>query len=103
MSQTFTMDELVARGEQVYSTWGCGSCHGASGGGGIGPSLVGSSITTGPINDHLSLMVNGVQGTIASYPEAKFPTFNGLKPSTSFLGSIVFIIFFWLICFGNGS
>lgn len=64
MSQTFTMDELVARGEQVYSTWGCGSCHGASGGGGIGPSLVGSSITTGPINDHLSLMVNGVQGTM---------------------------------------
>ena len=64
MSQTFTMDELVARGEQVYNTWGCGSCHGASGGGGIGPTLAGSSITTGPINSHLSLMVNGVQGTM---------------------------------------
>ena len=36
----------------------------------------------------------GVQGIMALYPDAKFPTLIGLKPSTSFLGSIELIIFF---------
>ena len=39
----------------------------------------------------------GVQGTIALYPEAKFPTLIGLNPSTSFNGSIKLIIFSLLI------
>ena len=46
---------------------------------------------------------NGVHGTIALYPEARFPTFTGLKPSTSFNGLIALIIFSLLICSGSGS
>ena len=61
MSQTFTMDELYARGEKVYQA-NCVACHGANGGGGLGPSLVGTGITTGPINAHINVMVNGVAG-----------------------------------------
>ena len=38
-----------------------------------------------------------MQGIIASYPDARFPTFTGLKPSTSFDGCMAFIIFSLLI------
>ena len=62
MSQSFSMDDLYARGEKVYQT-NCVACHGPAGAGGVGPSLIGSSITTGPMNGHLSLMINGVQGS----------------------------------------
>jgi cytochrome c oxidase subunit 2 len=62
MSQTFTMDELYARGEKVYQT-SCAACHGANGEGGVGPAMVGTAITTGPINGHMDTIVNGVQGT----------------------------------------
>jgi cytochrome c oxidase subunit 2 len=62
MSQSFSMDELYARGEKVYQT-NCVACHGPTGAGGVGPTLIGSSITTGPMNGHLSLMINGVQGS----------------------------------------
>ena len=61
MSQTFTMEELVERGEQVYQA-NCVACHGANGEGGLGPSLIGTGITTGPINAHIDVMVNGVAG-----------------------------------------
>lgn len=62
MSQTFTMDELYARGEKVYQT-SCAACHGANGEGGVGPSMIGTAITTGPIAGHMDTIVNGVQGT----------------------------------------
>lgn len=62
MSQTFSMDELFTRGEKVYNT-SCASCHGAKGEGGVGPAMVGTAITTGPIRGHLATIVNGVQGT----------------------------------------
>ena len=61
MSQTFTMDELYARGEKVYQA-NCVACHGVNGQGGLGPSLVGTGITTGPIDAHINVMVNGVAG-----------------------------------------
>ena len=44
-----------------------------------------------------------MQGTIALYPEARFPTFTGLNPSTSFNGSIALMIFSLLIWSGSGS
>ena len=63
MSQTFSMDELYARGEKVYQA-NCVACHGVNGEGGLGPSLVGSGITTGPIDNHINVMVNGVAGNV---------------------------------------
>lgn len=62
MSQTFSMDELFTRGEKVYNT-SCAACHGAKGEGGVGPAMVGTAITTGPIRGHMATIVNGVQGS----------------------------------------
>ena len=62
MSQTFTMEELYARGDKVYQT-SCAACHGANGEGGVGPAMKGGVLTTGPIQQHLDVVVNGVGGT----------------------------------------
>ena len=58
MAQTFTMDELYERGEKVYQR-ACAACHGGDGKGGVGPSMIGTAYTTGPISDHLDIVVNG--------------------------------------------
>lgn len=58
------MDELVARGESVYST-ACAGCHQLSGQGipGAFPAITGSSIVTGLIGSHIDIVVNGKTGT----------------------------------------
>ncbi|WOT05427.1 cytochrome c oxidase subunit II [Shewanella youngdeokensis] len=58
------MDELMALGKQVYLR-SCASCHQASGTGipGAFPSLVGSPIITGPVSEHLDIVINGKAGT----------------------------------------
>ncbi len=63
MAQTFTMEELMERGEKVYNT-SCAACHGVDGKGGVGPSMIGTKVTTGPMNDHIDVIVNGVSGTM---------------------------------------
>ncbi len=57
-------DELVARGEKVYTT-NCVACHQASGEGipNVFPALKGSKIATGPVADHLNIVINGKSGT----------------------------------------
>ena len=64
MAQTFTMDELMARGESVYAK-ACASCHQPNGEGvpPAFPALKGSKIATGPVEGHLDIVVNGKQGT----------------------------------------
>ena len=57
-SKTFTMDELMAQGEQVYQT-ACLACHGANGEGGIGNAIAGSAIANGDIAAHIDIIVNG--------------------------------------------
>lgn len=59
---TLTFDEMMARGEDVYNK-NCAACHGVDGKGGIGTSMIGTAITTGPINGHVDVLVNGVAGT----------------------------------------
>ena len=44
-----------------------------------------------------------MHGTELSYPDERFPTFIGWKPSTSLEGSIASITFCLSICFGNGN
>ncbi len=58
MGQTFTMDELYAQGEKVYQR-ACLACHGANGEGGVGPAMAKSPYTTGDINKHLDMVING--------------------------------------------
>jgi len=58
------MDELMERGEKVYNS-SCAACHQANGEGvpGAFPGLKGSAVATGPIGDHLALIMNGKPGT----------------------------------------
>jgi cytochrome c oxidase subunit 2 len=63
-SKTFTQEELMAKGEAVYNT-NCAACHQANGAGvpGAFPAITGSAIATGPIDAHISLVLNGRPGT----------------------------------------
>ncbi len=56
--KTFTLDELMTQGEQVYGQ-ACLACHGANGEGGVGKAIAGSPIATGDIAAHLDVVVNG--------------------------------------------
>ena len=62
--KTFSKDELLAKGEQVYAVT-CVACHQVTG---LGippafPPLAGSAITTGPLEEHLNIVLNGKAGT----------------------------------------
>ncbi len=69
-SKVWTMDELMARGEQVYAQ--CVACHQISGEGipaaGF-PALKGGAIATGPVAAHLDIVINGskVNPAMAAY------------------------------------
>ena len=62
--KTFDVAELVARGEKVYLT-NCAACHQANGMGIPGAFLPinGSKVATGPIADHIGVVMNGRPGT----------------------------------------
>jgi cytochrome c oxidase subunit 2 len=58
--KTWTLDELMARGEKVYTT-NCVACHQANGEGlpPAFPGLKGGAITVGPIEGHIDIVLNG--------------------------------------------
>ncbi|ABV89309.1 cytochrome c oxidase subunit II [Shewanella pealeana] len=64
LSQTLTMEELMAQGEQVYLAR-CAACHQPNGAGlpGVFPSLIGSPIIKGAVASHVDIVVNGKPGT----------------------------------------
>lgn len=62
MDQEMTMDQLMEEGKAVYQR-ACVACHGANGEGGVGTKMVGSAVTTGPLEDHMDVIINGVPGT----------------------------------------
>ncbi len=60
LTKSYSKDELMTMGEQVYNT-SCASCHQATG---LGippafPPLKGSAIATGDISKHIDMVVNG--------------------------------------------
>ena len=63
-TQTWTMDDLMAKGEAVYNT-NCSACHQASGAGipGVFPAITGSAYAAGPVADHIGIVIDGVKGT----------------------------------------
>jgi cytochrome c oxidase subunit II len=68
-NQDFTLEQLVAQGQTVYNTF-CMACHQANGQGlpPAFPALTGSAIATGPIADHIDIVLNGKAGTaMAAY------------------------------------
>ncbi len=58
-NKTYTLAELMQRGQQVYSA-NCAVCHQPTGkGAGPFPALDGSKIANGPIAQHVSIVLNG--------------------------------------------
>jgi cytochrome c oxidase subunit 2 len=69
VDREWSMDELMAKGEQVYQT-NCAACHQANGQGvpPAFPAIAGSPIATGDPADHINLVLNGKPGTaMAAY------------------------------------
>ncbi len=62
MAQTFTLEQLMERGQAVYQRT-CLACHGANGEGGVGKPIAGSAVATGALDHHLDIGINGVPGT----------------------------------------
>ena len=62
--QPLTHEELMAEGEKVYAGT-CAACHQLTGAGlpGAFPSLIASPIVTGPVADHINLVLHGKAGT----------------------------------------
>ena len=62
--KTWTKDELMARGKEVYGKF-CAACHQANGEGlpGAFPALKGGKIATGPVKDHIAIVLKGKPGT----------------------------------------
>ncbi len=63
-SKEFSLEELMTTGEAAYNRT-CAACHMANGEGipGVFPAVKGSAIATGPVTDHLSIVINGKTGT----------------------------------------
>lgn len=61
--RTWTKDELMARGQEVYVQ--CIACHGDQGQGvpPTFPPLTGSAATIGPLADHIDIVMNGRPNT----------------------------------------
>jgi cytochrome c oxidase subunit 2 len=59
-----THDELMTEGLQVYTST-CAACHQATGAGlpGAFPSLIGSPVIKGPVEQHINIVRNGKPGT----------------------------------------
>ena len=60
LTKVYTLDEMMAMGEDVYNT-SCTACHQPTGKGipPAFPSLVGSPITTGDVSAHIDMVLNG--------------------------------------------
>ncbi|NLY57041.1 MAG: cytochrome c oxidase subunit II [Gammaproteobacteria bacterium] len=63
-SKEWTLDELMERGQRVYTTT-CVACHQANGEGmpPIFPALKGSDMVLNDVTAHIDVVVNGVPGT----------------------------------------
>ena len=64
MGKEWTFDELMVRGEEVYSR-SCAACHQADGNGipGVFPALKDSPIALGAKEGHIGVLIDGVAGT----------------------------------------
>lgn len=66
-SANLTLDALMARGEKVYAA-SCAACHQPNGAGvpGAFPSLVGTKVVKGPVDEHVRTVLKGRPGTAMS-------------------------------------
>ena len=57
-----SFDDMMVRGKEVYDKQ-CAACHAVDGTGGVGPSMIGTAVTTGPMRNHIDVIVNGISGS----------------------------------------
>lgn len=70
-SKTYDKPDLIAQGEAVYNT-NCAACHQTDGTGtGNFPAIKGSTVATGPLDEHLNVVLNGRPGTAMAAFESK--------------------------------
>jgi cytochrome c oxidase subunit II len=64
LTKTWTKDELLSAGKQIYETT-CSVCHQLDGSGlpPTFPAMRGSKTATGPVAEHISTVLNGRKGT----------------------------------------
>lgn len=62
--RTWSKADLMAKGQQVYNT-SCAACHMPNGEGipNVFPAIKGGKISTGPVADHINIVVKGKAGT----------------------------------------
>jgi len=67
INRLWSRKELMQQGEKVYAS-ACATCHQPDGKGltPAFPALAGSAVATGPIEDHLDIVMNGRPGTAMS-------------------------------------
>lgn len=62
-SKKMSKAQLMAKGKQIYKT-ACAGCHGQKGEGiATFPKMTGSKVVTGPVKNHLSIVLNGKKNT----------------------------------------
>jgi len=74
IERLWTRQELMQHGKSVYES-ACATCHQPDGQGltPAFPALAGSSIATGPIDEHIDVVMNGRAGTAMSAWREKLP------------------------------
>jgi cytochrome c oxidase subunit 2 len=72
--KTFSMAELMAKGEEVYNS-SCAGCHQANGEGvpGTFPAIKGSAVAKGPMAEHLKVVVKGKGQMMPAFAEMLSP------------------------------
>ena len=61
--RSFDKDELMERGKKIFGST-CTACHGPNGEGvATFPKMAGSKIATGPVANHIGIVLNGKPGT----------------------------------------
>jgi len=73
-TREFSLNELMARGKDAYDS-NCAACHQASGEGiaGMFPAIKGSPVATGPIAQHLDVVLNGKGAMMPAFKDTLSP------------------------------
>jgi cytochrome c oxidase subunit 2 len=72
-AKTYALDELVAKGQEVYNA-NCAACHMADGAGmaGVFPAIKGSAVAAGPLQNHVEMVLKG-KGAMPGFAGALAP------------------------------